>query len=78
MVKFIPALFACDKTIIVLLKFQMAVLEKMSAPFITGPPANGLCVVGNTGVGTIVREGNLHVYGGSAGTVTANKCTSHC
>jgi endosialidase-like protein len=34
-------------------------------------PANGLYVFGNTGIGTIFPEANLHVFRGSAGTITA-------
>jgi hypothetical protein len=40
--------------------------------FFNPPPTNGLFVVGNTGIGTTTPEGNLHVFRGSAGTVTAN------
>ncbi|MBG9375174.1 tail fiber domain-containing protein [Panacibacter sp. DH6] len=36
------------------------------------PPANGLYVSGNAGIGTTLPEGNLHVLRGSAGAVTAN------
>lgn len=36
------------------------------------PPSNGLFVSGNAGIGTALPEGNLHVWRGSAGAVTAN------
>jgi hypothetical protein len=35
------------------------------------PPANGLYVLGSAGIGTTAPEGKLHVFKGSAGTVTA-------
>src|SRR5688572_22523078 len=36
----------------------------------TTPPANGLYVSGNTGIGTATPENKLHVFKGNAGTVT--------
>ena len=36
----------------------------------TTPPANGLYVAGRTGIGTATPENTLHVFKGSAGTVT--------
>jgi hypothetical protein len=38
----------------------------------TAPPSNGLYVSGNTGIGTSAPESKLHVFKGSAGSVTAD------
>jgi len=37
----------------------------------TTPPANGLYVAGRTGIGTSAPEATLHIFKGSAGSVTA-------
>jgi hypothetical protein len=44
----------------------------VSVGSLSTPPANGLFVSGNTGIGTSLPESKLHVMKGSAGVVTGN------